>query len=74
MKSREEALKSIGNITENETKKLEYLKYQIDTLLTKNVVDEEGLKTLENMVQELTNIHTSYKWRIIRLLKQGNEF
>lgn len=73
MKTREELQKNLGKLTETDERKLEFMINELNILLNRKMIDEDGLKSLENLMQEIANMHSSYKWRIIRLLKQGNE-
>lgn len=65
-------VKQLGELTETEVAELESLKKDLDLLIEKKVLDEEGLLKLENMLTNLNLFHRKYYWRILYLVKKNH--
>lgn len=71
MISPKEIESQLGEMTEADKVQLESMSKDLLNFSTSTIVNEELIKRLENMVNELFIIQRKYNWRLINLLKLG---
>ncbi len=72
MKTKEEINKKIGELTHNETSKLDFIVKCCESIKNKNVIDEDTIKDLSNMYAEVYILKENLTRRLIKLLKQDH--
>ena len=72
MKTKEEINKKIGELTHNETSKLDYIIKSCERIKNRLKVDEDTIKDLSNMYAEIYILKENLTRRLIKLLKQDH--
>ena len=72
MKSNQQVKKEFYKLRESEIENLKFMKQEIDSFIKRNKVDEDGLRTLNNITTTLRAFKESYLSRLINFLKQGH--
>ena len=73
MKSNEQLKKEYYQLREADINNLKILKTEIDSFISRNKVDEEGLRIINNITMTLGAFKESYLTRLINFLKQGHQ-
>lgn len=71
MKSPKQIEKEIGNFSEEDKKSLENMSLEIDSIIKNDVINEDVLKRIDNISDELRIVHRKFYSRYINLLKLG---
>jgi len=72
MKTKEEINKKIGELTHNETSKLDYISKSCERIKDRLKVDEDTIRDLSNMYAEIYILKENLTRRLIKLLKQDH--
>jgi hypothetical protein len=72
LKSNQQVKKEFYKLRESEIENLKFMKQEIDSFIKRNKVDEDGLRTLNNITTTLRAFKESYLSRLINFLKQGH--
>ena len=72
MKSNKQIQKEFFKLRESEIENLKLMKSEIDNVIKKNKVDEEGLRLLNNITTTLGAFKESYLSRLLKFLKLGH--
>ena len=73
MKSNEQLKKQYYQLREADINNLKIMKTEIDSFISRNKVDEEGLRILNNITTALGAFKESYLTRLFNFLKQGHQ-
>ena len=73
LKSNEQLKKEYYQLREADINNLKILKTEIDSFISRNKVDEEGLRIINNITMTLGAFKESYLTRLINFLKQGHQ-
>jgi len=68
----EEQLTKVGEITHNESKRLEFIAERCNALVDKKVINEDTIRELNNMFAEILSLKDVYTLRLIHILKQNH--
>ena len=72
MKSNKQIQKEFFKLRESEIENLKLMKSEIDNVIKKNKVDDEGLRLLNNITTTLGAFKESYLSRLLKFLKLGH--
>jgi len=72
LKSNKQIQKEFFKLRESEIENLKLMKSEIDNVIKKNKVDEEGLRLLNNITTTLGAFKESYLSRLLKFLKLGH--
>ena len=72
MKDPIDIIKQLGELSETETFELEALKKDIEYILQKKFLDEDGLLKLDNLIMNLLIFRDKYNARLIYLIKKNH--
>jgi hypothetical protein len=73
LKSNEQLKKEYYQLREADINNLKIIKTEIDSFISRNKVDEEGLRIINNITMTLGAFKESYLTRLINFLKQGHQ-
>ena len=73
MKTKKELKEIQGKLTSDEIIKIKDIINELQVFIRKPEISITGLRKLENCSSELDLFFKSYYWRVIRLLKQGDQ-
>ena len=73
MKEKEEIIRSLNSITDEDREDFEYIKSCIDRILEKDKIDEDSVKEMEGVMYTMLTLRERHYHQLITWLKQGHQ-
>ena len=73
IENQDELRKQLGRLNTSDKEKLKFFINELLKIQDKEYLEEDGIRTLENISYELDVFRANYMWRLIRILKQNHK-